>query len=222
EYQTTVKPDLTWEVEVTGNDILHADKATASVTTSYDTDKNVTVSADQDYEVVIDATVTIENIGDDFVINKDESEGKVPVTGTTGGDVKEGDTVTVTVNGKDYTATVDNNGSWTVDVDGSDLIANGNKPIQATVTTCDGAGHCANGEDDKGYDIDTDINASIEITVIADDDYINEDEAKGTVSISGVVGGDVKEGDVVTLTVDGKEIGTAIVEKNEAGDLVWT
>ncbi|MCG3884952.1 retention module-containing protein [Photobacterium leiognathi] len=223
EYHTTVKPDLTWEVEVTGNDILHADKATASVTTSYGTDKEVTVSAEQEYEVVIEATVTIETIGDgDDWINQEESEGKVPVTGTTGGDVKEGDTVTVTVNGKDYKTTVGKDGSWTVDVDGKDLVENGDKTIQATVTTCDGAGHCASDEDDKGYDIDTEITADVEITVIAGDDYLNEDEAKGTVSISGTVGGDVKEGDVVTLTVDGKEIGTAIVEKNEAGDLVWT
>ncbi|WP_318441778.1 Ig-like domain-containing protein [Photobacterium leiognathi] len=222
EYQTTVKPDLTWEVEVTGEDILHADKATASVTTSYGTDKDVTVSAEQNYDVVIEATVTIETIGDDFVINKDESEGEVPVTGTTGGDVKEGDTITVTVNGNDYTTTVGKDGSWTVNVDGKDLIEHGGKPIDATVTTCDGAGHCANGEDEKGYDIDTTITADVEITVIAGDDYLNEDEAKGTVSISGIAGGDVKEGDTVTLTVDGKEIGTAIVEKNEDGDLVWT
>ncbi len=222
EYTTTVQPDMSWTVNVTGDDILHADKATASVTTNYGTNHEATATDTESYEVTIEAKVTIETIAGDGVVNQEESEGKVPVTGTVGGDVKEGDTVTITVNGKDYTTTVGKDGSWTVDVDGSDLIENGDNPIHATVTTCDGAGHCATANNDKGYDIDTDINAAITITVIAEDDVINEAEAEGKVSISGTVGGDVKEGDTVTLTLDGKEIGTATVEKDANGKLVWT
>ncbi|WP_318439406.1 retention module-containing protein [Photobacterium leiognathi] len=222
EYTTTVQPDMSWTVNVTGDDILHADKATASVTTNYGTNHEATATDTESYEVTIEAKVTIETIAGDGVVNQEESEGKVPVTGTVGGDVKEGDTVTITVNGKDYTTTVGKDGSWTVDVDGSDLIENGDNPIHATVTTCDGAGHCATANNDKGYDIDTDINADITITVIAEDDVINEAEAEGKVSISGTVGGDVKEGDTVTLTLDGKEIGTATVEKDANGKLVWT
>ncbi|WP_318518136.1 retention module-containing protein [Photobacterium leiognathi] len=222
EYTTTVQPDMSWTVNVTGDDILHADKATASVTTNYGTNHEATATDTESYEVTIEAKVTIETIAGDGVVNQEESEGKVPVTGTVGGDVKEGDTVTITVNGKDYTTTVGKDGSWTVDVDGSDLVENGDNPIHATVTTCDGAGHCATANNDKGYDIDTDINADITITVIAEDDVINEAEAEGKVSISGTVGGDVKEGDTVTLTLDGKEIGTAKVEKDANGKLVWT
>ncbi|WP_305374997.1 retention module-containing protein [Photobacterium leiognathi] len=222
EYTTTVQPDMSWTVNVTGDDILHADKATASVTTNYGTNHEATATDTENYEVTIDAKVTIETIAGDGVVNQEESEGKVPVTGTVGGDVKEGDTVTITVNGKDYTTTVGKDGSWTVDVDGSDLVENGDNPIHATVTTCDGAGHCATANNDKGYDIDTDINADITITVIAEDDVINEAEAEGKVSISGTVGGDVKEGDTVTLTLDGKEIGTATIEKDANGKLVWT
>ncbi len=222
EYTTTVQPDMSWTVNVTGDDILHADKATASVTTNYGTNHEATATDTESYEVTIEAKVTIETIAGDGVVNQEESEGKVPVTGTVGGDVKEGDTVTITVNGKDYTTTVGKDGSWTVDVDGSDLVENGDNPIHATVTTCDGAGHCATADNDKGYDIDTDINAAITITVIAEDDVINEAEAEGKVSISGTVGGDVKEGDTVTLTLDGKEIGTATVAKDANGNLVWT
>ncbi|WP_318455795.1 retention module-containing protein [Photobacterium leiognathi] len=222
KYTTTVQPDMSWTVNVTGDDILHADKATASVTTNYGTNHEATATDTESYEVTIEAKVTIETIAGDGVVNQEESEGKVPVTGTVGGDVKEGDTVTITVNGKDYTTTVGKDGSWTVVVDGSDLIENGDNPIHATVTTCDGAGHCATANNDKGYDIDTDINADITITVIAEDDVINEAEAEGKVSISGTVGGDVKEGDTVTLTLDGKEIGTATVEKDANGKLVWT
>ncbi|WP_305816799.1 retention module-containing protein [Photobacterium leiognathi] len=97
EYTTTVQPDMSWTVNVTGDDILHADKATASVTTNYGTNHEATATDTESYEVTIEAKVTIETIAGDGVVNQEESEGKVPVTGTVGGDVKEGDTVTITV-----------------------------------------------------------------------------------------------------------------------------
>ncbi|QCP83877.1 Ig-like domain-containing protein [Alcaligenes faecalis] len=69
-----------------------------------------------------EASITIDTIAGDDVINKAESEGDVTVTGTVGKDVKAGDTVTVTVNGKDYTTTVNADGkTWNVDVPGSEL-----------------------------------------------------------------------------------------------------
>ncbi|WP_305462226.1 hypothetical protein [Photobacterium leiognathi] len=48
------------------------------------------------------------------VINEKESHSKVPVTGTVGGDVKEGDTVTVHIGDHDYTTKVGGDKTWTV------------------------------------------------------------------------------------------------------------
>ncbi|WP_305457237.1 Ig-like domain-containing protein [Photobacterium leiognathi] len=48
----------------------------------------------------IDAGIKITSIAGDDVVNKTESEGKVPVTGTVGKDVEPGDTVTVTIGDK--------------------------------------------------------------------------------------------------------------------------
>ncbi|MGN6026481.1 Ig-like domain-containing protein, partial [Alcaligenes faecalis] len=71
--------------------------------------------------------------GDD-VINKAESESDVTITGTVGKDVKAGDTVTVTVNGKDYTTTVNADGkTWNVDVPGTELAQDSN--VHAKVET---------------------------------------------------------------------------------------
>ncbi|WP_429033603.1 Ig-like domain-containing protein, partial [Aeromonas media] len=50
------------------------------------------------------ASITLDgNITPDDVINAAESKQDIAVTGTVGGDVKEGDTVTLTVNGKAFT-----------------------------------------------------------------------------------------------------------------------
>ncbi len=76
--------------------------------------------------------------------------------------LKKGDTVTITVNGKDYTTTVGKDGSWTVDVDGAaiwlktvithDVTASCNNRVTVQVTVQAAI-------NDKGYDIDTNINA---------------------------------------------------------------
>ncbi|MDP3979358.1 MAG: retention module-containing protein, partial [Pseudomonas sp.] len=67
-------------------------------------------------------TVTVNNITADDVINAAESNQTIAVTGTaTGGDIAEGDAVTMTINGTDYDTTVDAAGNWTVNVAGGDL-----------------------------------------------------------------------------------------------------
>ncbi|WP_419206224.1 retention module-containing protein [Photobacterium leiognathi] len=119
DYNTTVTADKTWSVNVTGDDILHADKATATVTTDYGIPHEATATTSEHYDVQIDASIKITSIAGDDVVNKTESEGKVPVTGTVGKDVEPGDTVTVTIGDKTYTTTVTADKTWTVDVDGS-------------------------------------------------------------------------------------------------------
>ncbi|PSW42768.1 Ig-like domain-containing protein, partial [Photobacterium kishitanii] len=149
-YETKVEAGNKWSVNVTGSDVLHAHEATATVTTSYSS-HNATASSDENYQVEINAGVTIDSIGGDNVINNAESHTKVPVTGTVGGDVKAGDTVTVSVDGKEIgQATVEShNGklTWTAEVDGS-VLSNANKDsVTATVTTKDEAGHSATATD---------------------------------------------------------------------------
>ncbi|MDD3816780.1 MAG: Ig-like domain-containing protein, partial [Thiovulaceae bacterium] len=59
-------------------------------------------------------TVTVNDIAGDNVINNAESQNPTTtVSGTaTGGDISTGDTVTVTVNGNDYTTTVNEDGTY--------------------------------------------------------------------------------------------------------------
>ena len=110
------------------------------------------------------ASITLNpNITDDDVINAAEwpasgsrPRDTVPVSGTVGGDVKVGDTVTLTVNGKQFTGLVQADKSFTINVPGADLVADSDKVIDASVTTTDAAGNSTTATDTEGYKVDTD------------------------------------------------------------------
>ncbi|MFW0694200.1 Ig-like domain-containing protein, partial [Aliarcobacter butzleri] len=127
-----------------------------------------------------EADITIDVIAEDGVINlKESQETNTTITGTVGKDVKAGDTVTVTVNGKDYPTTVNADGkTWSVEVKTSDLLADSDKQVEAKVTTKDSAGNEATASADKGYAVDTTLpEADITIDVIAEDGVINLKES---------------------------------------------
>ncbi|MGO3843597.1 MAG: retention module-containing protein, partial [Alcaligenes pakistanensis] len=157
-----------------------------------------------------EAEITIDTITEDGVINKEESEGDVTITGTVGKDVKPGDKVTVTVGGKEYETTVNPDGkTWSVNVPGSELV--NNDKVDAKVTTTDEAGNSTTATAEKPYDVDTTPpEAEITINPITGDDVINKGESDGDVTITGTVGKDVKPGDKVTVTVGGKEYETTV------------
>ena len=126
------------------------------------------------------------------------------ITGTVGGDVQAGDTVTLTVNGIGYTGQVQAGLTFSIDVAGSGLLADPDLTVDASVTTTDGAGNTGTATDDQVYTVDTAAPvASITLDAITADNIVNAAEAGGTVAITGTVGGDVQVGDTVTLTVNG-------------------
>ncbi|WP_269156326.1 retention module-containing protein [Photobacterium damselae] len=222
QYKTTVGADNTWSVDVKGEDVLHADKASATVTTTYSS-HNATASSDENYQVDIKADIAIDSIGGDNIINDTESKGKVPVSGTVGGDVKAGDVVNVMVDGHKVgeTNVVEQDGklTWTANVDGSVLKNASADRVTATVTTTDEAGHSAHATDEHAYQVDTDIAASITITSIATDDNVTGPDSEHNQTIKGTVGGDVKEGDHVIVSLDGKVLGPATVQADKSWSL---
>ncbi|RQM57554.1 Ig-like domain-containing protein, partial [Aeromonas enteropelogenes] len=76
-------------------------------------------------------------------------------TGSVGGDVKVGDTVTLTVNGKTFTGTVAADKTFSINVPGADLVDDGDKTIDAKVTTTDAAGNSTSATASEGYGVDT-------------------------------------------------------------------
>lgn len=59
-----------------------------------------------------------------------------------------GDTVTVTIGGKTYTATVQGNFSWSVDVPAADIQAIGNGDLTVNASVTNGVGNTGSGARD--------------------------------------------------------------------------
>ncbi|MFB0871951.1 Ig-like domain-containing protein, partial [Enterobacter hormaechei] len=143
------------------------------------------------------------------------------VTGTVGGDARVHDVVILTVNGHEFTGTVQPlaNGQlgYSIAVNTADL-ANG-QAIHATVTTTDYAGNTATATADHTISNDYVATADITIDRVAGDDILNAAESQQpTTNVTGTVGGDARVHDVVTLTVNGHEF-TGTVQPLANGQL---
>ncbi|WP_042039755.1 Ig-like domain-containing protein, partial [Aeromonas rivuli] len=103
-----------------------------------------------------DARITLDaDITPDDIINAAEAGQQIPVTGRVGGDVQVGDTVTLTVNGKTFIGQVLADKTFNIKVPGADLVADGDKVIDASVTTTDAAGNSTTATGSEGYSVDT-------------------------------------------------------------------
>ncbi|MBL0458800.1 retention module-containing protein, partial [Aeromonas enteropelogenes] len=220
----TVAADKTFSINVPGADLVaDADKTIdASVTTTDAAGNSTTATDTEGYRVDVTApaaTITLDaNITADDVINATEAGQQIPVTGTVGGDVKVGDTVTLTVNGKTFTGTVAADKSFSINVPGADLVADADKTIDAKVTTTDAAGNSTTATDNEGYGVDTTApdngTTTISVNDVTADNVINAAESGQAIPVSGTVSGEFKAGDVVTLTINGKDYTTTV---NAAG-----
>ncbi|MFJ5336678.1 Ig-like domain-containing protein [Pectobacterium sp. CHL-2024] len=204
-YQTTVNTDgKTWSVNVPGSVLAANGDVSASVTTR-DTAGNVT-TANTSHAYGVDtvapiASISVDNVTSDNVINASESGQTIAVTGQVGNEVKAGDTITVTVGTETYQTTVNTDGkTWSVNVPGSVLAANGD--ISASVTTRDTAGNVTTANTNHTYSVDTVApTASISIDNVTSDNVINASESGQTIAVTGQVGNEVKAGDAVTVNV---------------------
>ncbi|KHS68333.1 hemagglutinin [Pectobacterium brasiliense] len=204
-YQTTVNTDgKTWSVNVPGSVLMANGDVSASVTTR-DTAGNVT-TANTNHTYSVDtvaptASISIDNVTSDNVINASESGQTIAVTGQVGNEVKAGDAITVTVGTETYQTTVNTDGkTWSVNVPGSVLAANGD--ISATVTTRDTAGNVTTANTSHAYGVDTVAPvASISVDNVTSDNVINASESGQTIAVTGQVGNEVKAGDAVTVKV---------------------
>ncbi|MEF9677916.1 Ig-like domain-containing protein [Pectobacterium aroidearum] len=204
-YQTTVNADgKTWSVNVPGS-VLAANSDVSATVTTRDTAGNVT-TANTSHAYGVDtvaptASISIDNVTSDNVINAAESGQTIAVTGKVDNDVKAGDAVTVKVGTETYQTTVNADGkTWSVNVPGSVLAANGD--VSATVTTRDTAGNVTTANTTHAYGVDTVApTASISIDDVTSDNVINATESGQTIAVTGKVDNDVKAGDAVTVKV---------------------
>src|SRR5690606_32903233 len=126
----------------------------------------------------------------------------VDVTGTVTGEFNADDAATLTVNGVVYLGTVAEDGTWTISVAGSELVAADS--LDVSITTTDAAGNSTTTSTTHAYSVDVDApELTITVDSITADNVINAAEAGETVDVTGTVTGEFTAGDEVTLTVGG-------------------
>src|SRR5690606_33885748 len=166
QIQAVVNQDRTWSVVLDETAFAGVQDGPVSIVSRITvTDGSGRQATDEEsWTINVDLTgpeagVTIDTIAGDDIVNAAESGADVTVSGTVGGDVAEGDTVTVTVGENSYEAQVGAGGTWSVAIAGSVLAANGQ--VGASVTTTDGAGNSATADASRDYTVDTEVSASI-------------------------------------------------------------
>src|SRR5439155_996487 len=137
--------------------VADADLTVQASISSADAAGNVGTAGDTEtytVDVVSTPTITLtSNITADDVINIAEAGGTVAITGTVGGDAQVGDTVTLTVDGVNYTGTVAAGNTFSINVPGARLLADADFTIQASISTTDAAGNTASGADGESYTV---------------------------------------------------------------------
>lgn len=206
-YFAVVESGGTWHVTIPGTDMAVLPSGSSTITASVNNQSGYSTSANKEIEV--DTTgnaIAINIIASDNLINQAEAAQPMAVSGNTA-NVPAGQTVTVTLNGKQYTTQVQVDGSWTLQIPSVDLqaLSDGNTTITATVS--DPQGQTASDQHDVGVyihslptpTIDTPFgNGSLNLNETHTDQVIS-----GKTGISG-------NGQTVVVTLGGKSYNATV------------
>ncbi|WP_171853834.1 Ig-like domain-containing protein [Enterobacter hormaechei] len=204
-YTATVDAEGKWTATVPSADLTGLKDGDASVQVSVTNVNGNSASAGREYSV--DATapsVTINTIATDDILNASEAQSDLAISGTS--TAEAGQTVTVSLNGKDYTTTVSANGSWTLNVPAADLAGLTDGSVTVTASVSDKAGNPASV--DHALTVDVTVPA-VTIHTVAGDDVINVAEHNQAQIISGSATG-AAAGDKVTVTIGGQTYTTVL------------
>ena len=204
-YTTTVDDSGNWTYTVPSADLAGLKDGDASVQVSVTNVNGNSASAGREYSV--DATapsVTINTIATDDILNASEAQSDLAISGTS--TAEAGQTVTVSLNGKDYTTTVSANGSWTLNVPAADLAGLTDGSVTVTATVSDKAGNPASVDHTLTVDVTV---PAVTIHTVAGDDVINVAEHNQAQIISGSATG-AAAGDKVTVTIGGQTYTTVL------------
>ncbi|ADV50090.1 Two component regulator three Y domain-containing protein [Cellulophaga algicola DSM 14237] len=209
-----------FSIVVDENDLLTDADTTVegSITTTDSAGNSGTGTATKVYNIDITppmATLVIDDITADNVVNGSEASGTITITGTVSGEFSTGDTVSLVLNGVTITGTIDAAGIFSIVVSGNDLSLDVDTTVSGSVNATDAAGNSGVATSDKMYNVDVDAPIpTLIINDITSDNVVNIIEASGPISITGVVAGDFNTGDIVSLLINGTTISGAI---NAAG-----
>lgn len=198
-YSGNVQADGSWSVSVPTSalGVLSASNYTVSATVNDKAGNPGSAS----HNLAVDTTapvLTINTVAGDDIINDAEHAQALVISGTsTGGEA--GDVVSVVLNGKTYTTTLDASGNWSVGVPAADVTALGSGAQTITASVSDRAGN----SDDASRTVTVSLSAPvISINTIAGDDVINATEKGSDLILSGT--SDQPAGTAITVTLNGQ------------------
>ena len=154
--------------------------------------------------------------GDNLLDGTDQGTTNTTISGKVTGTFAEGDTVTLVVNGHNYTATAAADGSYSVSVLTSDLTADTDTKIEGSVTGGNGGQYATAAQ---SYVLDADAPSAPTKTALAIDPITadnvvlsSEKDGSNNITITGKVSGKFEAGtDTVTLTINGQTYTSAAV-----------
>ncbi|WP_257895825.1 Ig-like domain-containing protein, partial [Enterobacter roggenkampii] len=195
-YTTEVGADGTWSVNVPAADAQALGDGTWTVNVSGKDAAGNTVSGSQTIGVdSVAPTLSVDTLAQDNIINAAEHSQPLTLTGKT--TAEAGQIVTVTLNGKNYNATVGSDGTWSVTLAADDVQALNEGNHTLTVNVSDKAGNGSSVTADFTVDTTAPV---VTIDTVAGDDILNTSEQGQAQIISGQTSG-AAAGDVVTVTV---------------------
>ncbi|MWL80726.1 Ig-like domain-containing protein, partial [Escherichia coli] len=198
-YSATVAANGSWSTSVPAADMAALRDGDASAQASVSNVNGNSATTTHAYSVDASApTVTINTIAGDDIINAAEHGQALVISGSsTGGEA--GDVVSVTLNSKTYTTTLDASGNWSVGVPAADVTALGSGPQTITASITDAAGN----SDSETHTVTVNLTApTIGINTIATDDVINATEKGADLQISGT--SNQPAGTTITVTLNGQ------------------
>ncbi|WP_425279738.1 Ig-like domain-containing protein [Enterobacter hormaechei] len=204
-YTATVDAEGKWTATVPSSDLTGLKEGDASVQVSVTNVNGNSASAGREYSV--DATapsVTINTIATDDILNATEAQSDLAISGTS--TAEAGQTLTVSLNGKDYTTTVSADGSWTLNVPAADLAGLTDGSVTVTASVSDKAGNPASVDHTLTVDVTV---PGVTIHTVAGDDVINAAEHNQAQIVSGSATG-AAAGDKVTVTIGGQTYTTVL------------
>ncbi|SQP91361.1 RTX family exoprotein [Escherichia coli] len=209
QYVTSTDASGNWSVGVPASVI--SGLADGTVTISATITDSAGNSSTQTHNVQVNTaavSLSVSTISGDNLINAAEAGSALTLSGT-GTNFATGTVVTVLLNGKGYSATIQSNGSWSVNVPAADVaaLADGTS-YTVSASAQDSAGNSATASRSVAVDLTAPV---ISINTVSTDDRLNAAEQQQPLTLNGSTSAEV--GQTVTVTFGGKTY-TATVAAN--------
>lgn len=209
QYVTSTDASGNWSVGVPASVI--SGLADGTVTISATITDSAGNSSTQTHNVQVNTaavSLSVSTISGDNLINAAEAGSALTLSGT-GTNLAAGTVVTVLLNGKGYSATIQSNGSWSVNVPAADVaaLADGTS-YTVSASAQDSAGNSSTASRSVAVDLTAPV---ISINTVSTDDRLNAAEQQQPLTLNGSTSAEV--GQTVTVTFGGKTY-TATVAAN--------